>query len=155
LAAEPRPRQGFSLTEVVVVLAILVVLLAAVLPVIGPMRRQNRLRLGANAVAGSLRAARSLAIARSAPCYVYAEAAGEPDRMRLYFASSTDSELEEVLPGGVRLVAPLPADGALWFDPDGSCSLSFTFLVRNDRGDEYQVAVGAASGRVKIARTAE
>jgi prepilin-type N-terminal cleavage/methylation domain-containing protein len=144
--------KGFSLTEMVVVVAILILLAAAILPVIGPMRRQSRLKAGAAEVAGALRAARSMAIARSAACYVYTNTSTDPDEVRLYFAISKDPELVGRLPGSVSLVAPSGEASAGSFQPDGSPSSGFSISVTDGGDDRYRVSVSPGSGQVGIAR---
>jgi type II secretory pathway pseudopilin PulG len=133
-----------------VVLAIVILLAAAVLPTLGPMRRQGRLRAAANTVAGSLRSARSLAIARSDACYVYAVDAPDPDEVLLYLAPFEKPEAVERLPEGVSFVGSLPDPGDVWFLPDGSCSTSLVLRVKGEGREEYRITVSAASGRVSV-----
>jgi prepilin-type N-terminal cleavage/methylation domain-containing protein len=144
--------RGFSLTEFVVVVAILVLLAAAVLPAVGPLRRRSRLRTGAVTVSAALREARSLAITRSVACsvYVYAEAAPDLDEVHTYVGSASDPARVAVLPAGVDLVT-YPLAGLL-FSPDGSCPTSYLLTVRGDGKEEYEITVTAAGGSVKISR---
>ena len=149
--------RGFSLTEMAVVLAILILLMAIIIPTIGPMRRQGRMKAASASVAGALRSARSLAIAQSAIYNVDFETATSPDEVRIYSGTGSKSKPDrvELLPEGVSFRPPLPADGALWFRPDGSCSGSFTATVRGEKDDEYRIKVSPAGGQVSVERVAK
>jgi len=147
-----RAARGFTLTEMAVVVAILILMAAAILPVIGPMRRQSRLRAGAGEVAGALRSARSLAIARSATCQVRTDTSADPDEVRLYLPGSITPDLSGRLPDGISLVAPAGEASAGFFDPDGSPRGAFSLTVKDDRDDRYCISVSPGSGQVGIAR---
>ncbi len=149
-----RGSRGFSLTEMVVVLAILMLLMAIIIPTIGPMRRQGRMKAGVASVAGALRLARSMAIAQSAIYSVDFETSTDPDEVRIYSGTGSKSKPDriELLPERVSLHPPLPADGALQFQPDGSCSGSFTVTIRGEKDDEYRIKVSPANGRVSVER---
>jgi hypothetical protein len=119
------------------------------------MRRQSRLRAGAAEVAATVRAARSLAITRSAACYVYTDTSADPDEVRLYFATSKDAELVGRLPEGVNLVAPSGEVSVGLFEPDGSPSSpisDFEITVGDAGGERYRISVSPGSGQVGIAR---
>ncbi len=145
---------GFSLTEMVVVLAILLVLMAALLPIIGPLRRRGRLNVASGAVAGSLRTARSMAIARSTVYSVEFETAGDVDEARIYSGSTgskLNADLVEQLPRDHSIYSCTPAT-PIRFEPDGSCQGTYSIKVRGPDGREHTVAVNAASGGVKVTR---
>jgi len=122
-----------------------------VLPALGPMRRQSRLKAGANEVAGALRTARSLAIARSAACHVYSSTAADPEEVRLYFAWSASPEASARLAEGVSIVSA-PAGLGAYFGPDGSPSSAFEIVVGDAGGERYRISVSPGSGQVGIAR---
>jgi prepilin-type N-terminal cleavage/methylation domain-containing protein len=151
-----RPRGGFSLTELVVVLAILILLAAAILPVIGPMRKRGRLRVASETVAGALRSARSLAIAQCAVYSVEFEVGTDPHQVRIWSGtgSKADPDRIEKLPGDTRLYSCSPAP-PVQFEPDGSCRKAFTVAVRGADDREHRVKVSPASGYVKVVRTAK
>ena len=142
--------RGFSLTEMLVVIAILILLMAAVLPALGPMRRRNDLRVGATTVAGALRSARSLAISRSRLCYVYANQIPDPDpdEILLYQDSVDKPDREERLPEGISInsISSQP----IVFRPDGSALNACTIVVENRSGYRRSVTVAAVSGRVNL-----
>ena len=146
------PNSGFSLTEVVVVMAILMVMLAAALPIIGPMRQRGRLNVASGAIAGSLRTARSLAIAHSAVYSVEFETAGDVDEARIYSGSAgskLNADLVEQLPKDYS-VSPLPP--VISFEPDGTCRGTYSIKIQSPDGREHTVTVSAASGNVKVTR---
>ncbi len=147
-----RGSRGFSLTEMVVVLAILMLLMAIIIPTIGPMRRQGRMKAGCASVAGALRLARSMAIAQSAIYKVDFETSTDPDEVRIHTGDKDKPDRVEKLPEGVDFVTPT-ATGT--FQPDGSCSGSFTVTIRGEKDDEYKIMVSPANGRVSVARVAK
>lgn len=147
-----RSSRGFSLTEMVVVLAILMLLMAIIIPIIGPMRRQGRMKAGCAAVAGALRTARSMAITQSAIYSVEFETSTDPDEVRIYSGltgSKSNPDRVELLPAGVTLKSVPPP---IKFQPDGSCSGSFTVTIRGEKDDEYRIKVSPANGRVSVER---
>ena len=147
-------RRGFSLVEVVVVLGILLVLAAIILPTLGPMRRQGRMRVGAAAVAETLRLARSLAITHSAVYCVDFEFSIVPAEMHIISGDPPSVDHVEKLPEGVEFfdTGTLPAVGALNFRPDGSCAGTFTINIRNhdSAADTRRIEVKAASGQIVV-----
>lgn len=153
-----RGSRGFSLTEMVVVLAILMLLMAIIIPTIGPMRRQGRMKAASASVAGTLRLARSMAIAQSAVYNVEFETSTSPDEVRIYSGTGSKSRPDrvELLPEGVVLKSVSPSlPPPIRFQPDGSCSNSFTVTIRGEKDDEYRIKVSPASGQVSVERVAK
>jgi type II secretion system protein H len=143
--------RGFSLIELMVVLAIIMVLTAIIVPTIGPMRRQGRMRIGAATVAESLRLARSMAIAQSA---AYSVDSPDPYRFRVYPGSeayvSPNPVLEtRSLPEGV--VLEMIAPPSVSFQPDGSCS-GIVVVIRSLQPpiERRTIEAKAANGRVAV-----
>ncbi len=147
-------KRGFSLTELVVVVAILMLLAAAILPIIGPLRKRSKLKAASGAVAGVLRSARSMAIAHSTVYSVEFETASETDRAVVY--SGTGSKLNpdgsEELPQGTSIYSCSPVP-PIRFDPDGTCRATHSVTVLGADAGKHVVKVGAASGQVKIIRS--
>ena len=153
-------RCGFSLIEMAVVLAVLILLAAMIVPTIGPLRRQGRMRVGAATVAEALRLARSLAIAHSSVYKLDFETFADPhrpDEVRIYSGTGDRNRYDrlEKLPEAVRFKVALPPDGTVCFYPDGSCPGNFTIRIQ-DAGtagaqkDQRTIEVKAASGRVSV-----
>jgi Tfp pilus assembly protein FimT len=151
--------RGYSLMELVVVLGIIIVLAAMIVPTVGPMRRQGRMRVGAATVAESLRLARSLAVSQSVYYCVDFDPVATPQQIIVFqgvTGSKASPERVDRLPEGVRFQGATPADGLVLFNPDGSCSGNFTVKIRNADSapgipmDERTIAVTAASGRVSV-----
>ena len=145
--------RGFSLTEMVVVVAILMLLAAAIIPAIGPMRRRGRLRVASATVAGALRTARSLAIAQSTVYSVEFETAADPDEVRIWSGSGSKIKPDRVmeLPKLTRVTGCSPAP-PIEFDPDGSCRKAFTVSVRGETDSVHRIKVSPASGYIKVTR---
>jgi Tfp pilus assembly protein FimT len=148
-----------------VVIAILILLMAAVLPALGPMRRSNNLRVGATTVAGALRSARSLAIAKSRACYVYINVAddglGKHAYNVLVYQSSKDKkfpDLQEPIIGNIEIDNidelkwdELKSNQYIQFLPDGSVRFSKTVKLRLHKEKTHrEVGLNEATGRVKI-----
>jgi prepilin-type N-terminal cleavage/methylation domain-containing protein len=150
--------RGFSLIEMVVVLGILILLAAMIVPTIGPMRRQGRMRVGAATVAEALRLARSLAITYSTVYKIDFETATDPDEVRIYSGTGDKDHYDrlEKLPADVQFQGLPPANGAVCFYPDGSCSGNFTVRVQDAKAvagtqkDDRSIEIKAASGRIAV-----
>lgn len=143
--------RGFSLIELVVVLAIIMILAAIIVPTIGPTRRQGKMRVGAATVAEALRLARSTAIAQSTP---YSVDSPDPYRFRVYPGSgayvSPSPVLEtRSLPEGVTLESISPS--SVSFQPDGSCS-GIVVVIRSLQPpiERRTIEAKAANGRVAV-----
>ena len=133
--SDPSRAGGFTLIEIVVVLAILG-LLAALVVGRGPMRSARLdLDTATRQVAGSLRLARSKAIAQNHGVRWLAGPAG----------FGFEGAPPQSLPPGVRIPAPV----AIGFAPDGSSTGGSVTLQSGSRGKT--VGVDWLSGRVQVA----
>lgn len=144
----PRAWRGFTLIEMLVVLAVLG-LMAGLIVARGPMRSQ-RLEMDAAArdIAGALRLARSRAIARDQPVTLAIDVAGHRYAM--------DGAQPHPLPPGLAItVTAVTSDIAsstvagITFAPDGSSTGGRIELAGNGR--RVQVGVDWLTGRVRIA----
>jgi len=141
-----------------VALGVLILLAAMIIPTIGPMRRQGRMRVGAATVAESLRLARSLAIAHSSVYKIDFETAADPDEVRIYSGTGDKDHYDrlEKLPADVRFQGALPIAGAGCCYADGSCSGNFTVWVQDAKAvagahvDNRSIEIKAASGRIAV-----
>lgn len=120
--ADPLPRRtdrGFTLAEMLVVLAIVALTTAALVPLVGRTRTSFTLRTTAELIAADLRDVRSAAIAWGAP-RTLAVMSGE---RRISSAGLTP---ERQLPAGLTLHvtggAPILGGVAVRFGPDGASS---------------------------------
>lgn len=143
-------RGGFTLLELMVVLAILVVGAALVLPSIGQGTATLRLRAEARSVVALLRQARQLAVTQRRPHTV----AFDPlARAVLITKGEGDSPVRRLpIPGDLRLTAA-----------EGTTSLTFTsrgmaretvWVLEGSGGRRYRIRVEAVTGRVSLRREA-
>ena len=139
---------GFTLIEVLVVLAVIGLVLGIV-GLRGPARNSALdLRGAADTVSGTLRLARSRAIASNATVSVTFDVNGPALRI--------DTAPAVALPAGVSLTVMATLDNtagprlaAIRFAPDGSSSGGAVTLQQNGR--RLQVGVDWLSGRVSVA----
>ncbi len=136
-----RSGRGITLIEVMVVVAIVAIVGLLMLPSLGDWLANFRLRQGAREIASTLQWAKMQAIS---------------SRQQYTVTFNIEDGAYQVNPGGVVkkvhkkvvIVSVAPAD-PFTFRPDGSCANSGVITIRNDRGDEYDVAV-SATGRVQV-----
>jgi general secretion pathway protein H len=147
-----RPARGFTLVELLVVLAILVVVLALVPPLVAAAFPGVELKGAARQVAAGLRTARERALAARA------DASFEIDVDEHWFRVVGGEERRTELPARLALHL-LTADqelssqtrGAIRFFPDGSSTGGRVTLSYEDRG--YDVGVDWLTGRIRIQAT--
>lgn len=140
--------RGFTLFEMVAVLAVLALVLALVPPLLGGSRAKAELLASARAVAAGLRDTRSLAMAQDrSEVFALDVAAGS--------FRAAGKQAPRALPQGVR-VSLLTTTGerisdtaaGIRFFPDGSSTGGRVSLVRDGRAVE--VAVDWLTGRIAL-----
>jgi prepilin-type N-terminal cleavage/methylation domain-containing protein len=100
--------RGFTLTEVLVVLAIIGLAVAISVPLIAESVHQARIRTAADQLSVDLRAARMIAVAKRASPFL--DVSVEPDPINRYSFFNGRGELRTVdLPVGVRIISPSTA----------------------------------------------
>lgn len=132
------PREhGFTLVEVIVVLAILGLVYALALPVFSRTLDGPRLKQTARALTADLREARSLALSRGEPVYFYVDAAQGSWR----FAGQS-GQVDET----IRIRADVPAawrtagrTDVIGFFPDGESSGGEIIVRLNDHAQRIQI----------------
>ncbi|WP_295390128.1 GspH/FimT family pseudopilin [uncultured Thiodictyon sp.] len=148
------PRRGFTIVELLVVLAIAAVLMAAVPPLISAVFPGVELKAAARRTAASLRLVRETAIRTGAEAALVVnveertlEGPGRgivtlPHRIRLRLNAAVREQID--------------ADrGAIRFFPDGSSTGGVVVLARADVRSGYQVGVNWLTGRVRLAPWAD
>jgi type IV fimbrial biogenesis protein FimT len=135
--------RGFTLVEVVSVLALGALLVALVAPRLVELVRSARLAGAARAVAAALRAARGRAIAGAGPVEVRFDAAGAACEAR----DRTGAWLEtRRLPGGVAFAA-LPARARVLFGTLGTAENATVTLAA---GARVRRVIVNQRGRVRV-----
>ncbi len=141
--------RGFSLIEVLVVTVIIAILLSFAVAVLAPMRRGGRLSLACFKVSGTMRLARSMAIANNQLYSVGFQ--GTELRIWPTSGSINNPESVEILPDNISLHAPFPP-AAVVFAQDGSCSPAWTVVLREDtEGALRSVTLESAIGLPGVA----
>lgn len=140
---------GFTLVELIVVLAIGGLLLALTPPLITSALPGVELKAGARRAAGALRQTREIAIANGGEAIWLLDT--ESGRYQIEGRPNRGS-----LPDGIAIELVTARDelrddrvGGIRFFPDGSSSGGRVILKRDDRG--YQVGVNWLTGRILVA----
>ena len=144
------PGRGFTIVELLVVLAIAGVMMAAVPPLISSFFPGVELKAAARRTAASLRLARETAIRTGADAALVVNVEAHtlalpgfrtvdlPHRLRLRLNAASSEQLDE-------------QRGAIRFFPDGSSTGGVVTLARSDTNTGYQVGVNWLTGRVRMA----
>jgi general secretion pathway protein H len=147
-------QKGYSLVELLMVLAILGIALAITLPALGTYMRSYSARVGTDEFVSRMRLVRHLAIARHQPVSitVNAEDYSVPDWNDADIATADTRDFE--LPGGVSVVS---GTGTVTFRSDGTCTTGATTVrleiaMNGEITARYDVAVSAA-GKIKTTYT--
>jgi general secretion pathway protein H len=142
--------RGFTIVELLVVLAIAAVMMAAVPPLISAVFPGVELKAAARQTAASLRLARETAIRTGTDATLVVnvqertlELPGSrtvalPHRLRLRLDAARREQIDE-------------DRGAIRFFPDGSSTGGVVVLARADAHSGYQVGVNWLTGRVRLA----
>ena len=143
-----RARAGFTLIEIVVVLAILAVATALVLPAVGRGSAAVQLRSEAGRVAALLRRGRLEAVTRRQPTRVTLDPARNTIALT---AGNPERPLKELaLPAGLRVKVATGGE-SLGFSSRG-ITREARWLVEAADGRRLQVDVDGITGRVTVGR---
>jgi general secretion pathway protein H len=135
--------RGYTLIELVVVLAVLAIAAAVVGPAVGRTVDGVRVRAEVAAFAGFLRAAREQAVARQVVYEVVLEAEPRALRLRRPGAEDAPAQPRRAFPTGLRIEA---ATARVTFWPHGMSS-GARFAI-DTPGRRYVITVDALTGRV-------
>lgn len=152
-AGADTPRRGYTLVELVTVLAILATVAALSYPSLAGLLRGQEVEAAAIGVARQLRLAQWRAVVTGDRARVAARQEGggiwrfliERERGTAWVP---DGE-EQTLPAGTVVAIAGPA--AKVFNPDGTCSLG-SITVRGPGGAVYRCTLAPATGRVRFYR---
>jgi prepilin-type N-terminal cleavage/methylation domain-containing protein len=112
--------RGFSLPEVLIVLAIIGLAVAISVPLVSEMVNQARIRTAADQFSVDLRAARMIAVSKRATPYL--DVSVQPDPVNRYTFANGRGETRVVqFPKGVRVITP-STDYTVRYLRDGSVS---------------------------------
>lgn len=141
-------RAGFTLLELMVVLAILVVSTALVLPSLGPGIETLRLRAEARSIVALLRQARQLAVSQRRPHTVAIDPGARA--VVIQGAEAASPRTRHPLPGEVRLTAE-EGEPSLTFTPRGTARET-VWVLEGAGGRRYRIHVEAVTGRASLRR---
>ena len=148
-------QRGFSLTEILVVVALVGLAIAITVPLVAENVNQARIRTAADQLSVDLRAARMIAVSKRAMPFL--DVSVEPDPVNRYSFVNARGEARTVqLPTGVRIITP-SVDYTIRYLRDGSVSgggNTTVMRVRLSAGDEeeWQVVTNAM-GVTRTTRT--
>jgi general secretion pathway protein H len=147
-------QKGYSLIELLMVLAILGIAMAIAIPALGQYMRSYSARVGTDEFVSRIRLVRHLAIARHQPVSITINAQdySVPDWNDQDIATADTRDFE--LPGGVSVVS---GTGTVTFRSDGTCTTGATTVrleiaMNGEITARYDVAVSSA-GKVKTTYT--
>lgn len=146
-------RPGFTLLELVLVVAVISILVWLAVPNFRPVLREARLEQAVKQLQGDLLYARQLAVTSGESQVVFA-VGGDASQYAVAASSSTTKvkqlppgiSVEEVKQGGVPL-----ADKRITFNSSGSPGeMDLQVLVGDGRGERAALNVKAVTGRVEV-----
>lgn len=153
MIVQPATHRGFSLIELVFVLAVGTILLAAATPLVRGAIREHHIEAGGTSVANALREARREALRTSARIRVEAEPA--TGRVSVFaFSDAAGSVVEKrrlYLPDTVVFTNPASGTATLTFDPMGRpTALPMTVQIRSETTGETRTITVLSTGRVNV-----
>ncbi len=144
-----RPIAGFSLLEMLLVMALVAVASLLAVAAFGGGMQGMKLRAGAREVAAQMRFARAVAISSGRPQDVVID----PQARRWEGAKGRSGDLPdggEIVFTGAREVAVDGGKGAVRFFPDGAATGGRVRMLANGGG--WDVDVGWLTGEVRVSR---
>jgi prepilin-type N-terminal cleavage/methylation domain-containing protein len=151
---QERKERGFSLTEILVVVAIIGLAVAITVPLVAEAVNQNRIRAAADQFAVDLRAARMIAVTKRADPFLDVSVTPNPTN-RYTFVNGRGEPRTVDLPAGVRIISPSTAY-TVRFLRDGSVSGGGNTTVMrvqlNDGVEEEWRVITNAMGVTRITR---
>lgn len=157
-------RQGFTLVEVLVVMAIIVILCTVAVPGMSNLMRSYRLKGAANDLASTLQLARMTALARNAYCVASFDVSGQTVTLFIDNGTGGGTSNDKTQNGGEPTIKTLniqneysndislgaPSFGsAVSFDSRGRPDTSGTILLQTGSGTQKEIVL-SPSGSIKI-----
>jgi len=155
----PSREAGFTIVELMVVLLIVSITLAASVPAFNRYLASNTLQNAAEEFAGHLRLARQTAVAQGVPQIVSWDVDAKT------YTIVTDTNGDAIAQAGEPVLGPfslpngitLANDGGdpfagtqVSFNPNGSASQSGTGVLSNDRNGSLSLSVLSPTGQVRV-----
>lgn len=142
--------KGFTLIELMVTLAVLVILLTIGIPSFNAIIRESRLKAQANELLGTMVAARSEAAKRNEPVYVKAAGGEWAEGWQLLNLDDDVLHTYRALRGGNSLVCAGDCEQVVFLG-SGSADLAETFTLCDQGGEHGRIIEVLNSGKTRIA----
>jgi prepilin-type N-terminal cleavage/methylation domain-containing protein len=151
LPAQLKCRRGFSLIELVLVLAIMGLFGAAAAPAMSRSFAGFRLYDAARRVSSELRLAQQRAITESQNWRVTIHNKDNGNCVKIFEGTSTSPYRILTMEPGVLIISATFGGGTeVVFSPSSAPSAGGTIVIGNTRGDTKLITVSPTTGRVKI-----
>lgn len=135
---------GFSLLELLLVIAIVGIIGVVALPRMGSLHSEKQLEKAAQLMATEMRYIRQNAMASGKTCIIYFL-----DSSNLYRVNTPDENRYERLPEGISYSCN-NFPGRLSFNRRGIPNRAGTLSLVNEKGDKLYIIVNLKTGRVRV-----
>lgn len=139
-------RLGFSLIELLLTLALLSILLLIIVPKTNIFTNYH-IKIELNTLKRDLYAARSKAVSEGTTYYFHVPDGGD----KYYFIGKDSKITRSVILSKIRILTS--GNNPFSFNSLGNVTRSTTINIRDAEGENYQLKVGVATGKISLVKT--